>query len=543
MKKSLRRGSAPLAIGLPSQVRVGSNCGSKYTCTSAKPYYLEPYVEQGLEQEWIPSWDMNSLMAGAVAYRTYGAYYVANPLCPALGVNGCTVVYDICDTTACQAFTPTRKPAPSTSAAAAGTSGVVLVSEDGLTHNQTLIKAEYSEENNLASSDYATCGDGYVGEPGNPTDPWPCMKDFLCAGTSQAHTHSRGMCQYGSQYWATGKNASGAAVTKKMDWRCILDHYYNDNANRTGAGGGLRTAIITDPAGAGPIPIAVAANNHSYLSIYSINADGSGLRQLTSRNQDMNPSWSPNGDKIVFASSRGTGELYVVGSDGTGMTPIPRPPNIDWEMWPSWSSGGNRQIAFRGSVPQSNVWQIYIMGEDGSNPLMITPLLTIITTQDPAWSPDGTRVAFAGVTWCAPVTQIYVIGAYGGGLTQLTWSPDNSYIHNIEPTWSPDGTQIAFSSDRDGPHQIYVMNSGDGSNQTCLTCGAPTPVWNRHPSWSADGRAIAFASTRNDPTGSAYQVFLMNPDGTNQTPVNTTLTSTELDPDCRLCARFDIPLP
>src|SRR5947209_8321607 len=102
----------------------------------------------------------DSLKAGSVAYRTYGAYYVAHPL---------SSNYDICDNTICQVYNPaTYKPTTREKADVSATIGIVLSSD-----NVNVIKSEYAAESNPASDiQYATCGDGNIGEPANN---WPCM--------------------------------------------------------------------------------------------------------------------------------------------------------------------------------------------------------------------------------------------------------------------------------------------------------------------------------------------------------------------------------
>ena len=77
------------------------------------------------------------------------------------------------------------------------------------------------------------------------------------------------------------------------------------------------------------------------------------------------------------------------------------------------------------------------------------------------------------------------------------------------PAWSPDGTKIAFVSDRDGDTEIYVMNA-DGSHPTNLT---NTSAEDRTPAWSPDGTKIAFVSSRDGSAG----IYVMNADGSNPT--------------------------
>ena len=70
-----------------------------------------------------------------------------------------------------------------------------------------------------------------------------------------------------------------------------------------------------------------------------------------------------------------------------------------------------------------------------------------------------------------------------------------------DPAWSPDGSKIAFISSRDGAFEIYVMNA-DGSGQTRLTNGLADNAW---PSWSPDGPKIAFFSNRDG----NYEIYVM----------------------------------
>ena len=81
------------------------------------------------------------------------------------------------------------------------------------------------------------------------------------------------------------------------------------------------------------------------------------------------------------------------------------------------------------------------------------------------------------------------MNADGSGPTRLT----NNAAADVEPAWSPDGSRIAFASTRDGNFEIYVMNA-DGSNQTRLTNNAAA---DDQPAWSPDGTRIAFKSNRD----------------------------------------------
>jgi TolB protein len=125
----------------------------------------------------------------------------------------------------------------------------------------------------------------------------------------------------------------------------------------------------------------------------------------------------------------------------------------------------------------------------------------------PAWSPDGTKIAFSGANISRSPSDIYVINAAdGSGLTQLT---NGGTSDDSSPTWSPDGTKIAFetrsyTAGTFGSDGIYVINAADGSGETKLIENAYSPTW------SPDGTMIAFGRSPDD-------LYIMNADGSGVT--------------------------
>lgn len=153
------------------------------------------------------------------------------------------------------------------------------------------------------------------------------------------------------------------------------------------------------------------------------------------------------------------------------------------------------------------VTNIYAMLPDGSH---LTQLTNSGQDYDPAYSPDGTKIAFD--SYRDGLDEIWVMNADGSGQTKLT---SDSQGDNASPVWSPDGTKIAFYSDRSGQGQdIWVMNP-DGSNQTRLTAGIGDDM---HAAWSPDGSKIAYGSNQPTPSNpyGHDEIWVMNADGSNQ---------------------------
>jgi Tol biopolymer transport system component len=142
--------------------------------------------------------------------------------------------------------------------------------------------------------------------------------------------------------------------------------------------------------------------------------------------------------------------------------------------------------------------QIYVIGSNGVGEVSVTQGAK--ASDGPAWSPDGTKIAFSSNrdgNW-----EIYVMNADGSGATRLTI---NRSADDGSPTWSPDGTKIAFHSDRTGNYEIYVMNA-DGSSQTNLSNEAQSE--DVSPSWAPDGARLVFASEGD--------LYVMTADGSQQ---------------------------
>jgi Tol biopolymer transport system component len=288
-------------------------------------------------------------------------------------------------------------------------------------------------------------------------------------------------------------------------------------------------------------------------TIWVMNANGSGKKALTrhvaSDNlpglEDSEPEWSPNGTTILFTRSRQapgavrtTREIWVMNANGSNQTRLTRAKTNDYS--PSWSPDGKR-ITFvrdRRLVTTARApGEIYVMKANGTGITRLTESTvdtdgnTAIAASEPAWSPDGTKIAYTSQgSDIYEYDGVYAMNADGSGQRRLS----REDLRAAEPTWSPDSSKIAFKSEnldlpsyeRGFVFEIYVMNA-DGSGLTRLTqndgfspYGRPNEEVHLMPAWSPDGTKIAFVRYITGKTidqKSLYDLFVMNADGSNQT--------------------------
>lgn len=254
-----------------------------------------------------------------------------------------------------------------------------------------------------------------------------------------------------------------------------------------------------------PSRIAYAQNSGPGTSfdIFTIGPDGTGAVNLTNDPaNDRSPSFSPDGSKIVFVSDRdGFYEIYSMNADGSDVTQLTDVFG-SLAMRPTFSPDGTK-IMF---ALNNKIWT---MNPDGSD----QDLLTTDTGHyaQPRYSPDGLKISF--VRFIPGDFDLFIMNSDTSGQTRLTFGG----LFNLDQYFSPDGLKTAFTSFRDGDFEIYTMNP-DGSDQQNIT---NSPGGDFFPVYSPDGTKIAFVSSRDgteqiylmDPDGTNQTQITFNPTG------------------------------
>src|SRR5215213_8884835 len=205
-------------------------------------------------------------------------------------------------------------------------------------------------------------------------------------------------------------------------------------------------------------------NPEGDAEIFTMNPDGTGIEQITDNDaNDYDPAWSAQGDAIAFVSQRDNQneEIYVMDADGTDQMRLTT--NAASDINPAFSPDGST-IAFVSSRTASGV-AIFVMDAADSdadgNGDNLTRLTDAKHDSSPAWSPDGTKIAFRSGRDDVQ-GEIYVMDAAREGVGNVPVRLTTDAAADFEPNWSPDGSKIAFTSNRDGNYEIYVMNA-DGA--------------------------------------------------------------------------------
>lgn len=292
----------------------------------------------------------------------------------------------------------------------------------------------------------------------------------------------------------------------------LLDREGADRAGplelvRVTSGAGVERSPSWSPDGRS---VAFVSDRDGHLGIWIRQVPGERAISVSLPGVDeAQPAWSPDGQRIAFVSARNRGgrlgiflgsrpiEIYVFGQDGD-LFVMPAFGGTarklaDDAYDPAWSPDGSR-LAFR-SVREGE-WRLYTVvletGEiarlDGVEPRAL----------EPAWSPDGRWIAYVGGASAATGWDLFLVPAAGGKPVQLTH--DRTSIA-LAPTWSRDGNSIIYSSNRAGPLNLWRLPIDRIAGRAAslperLTTGIGEDI---DASVSPDGSAISYATVRTAP--------------------------------------------
>ena len=220
---------------------------------------------------------------------------------------------------------------------------------------------------------------------------------------------------------------------------------------------------------------------------------------------------SPDGLRLAFTlawypegSTTLDGDIYVVNLDGTGLTRLTNAEEMDDQ--PAWSPDGMR-IAFRSQ--RSGNSDIWVMAANGTGQVNLMTDLLPATSSDhnPTWSPDGSRIAYSSDIDNFAYPKLWTMSRDGTDKRRVLPLSGMTDIDGT-PSWSPDGTRIAFRriSGMGLSADIAIATIATGQVAR-ITLEGPQGF----PSWSPDGSRIAFTSSHQGLIG---HIFTMKPDGT-----------------------------
>lgn len=255
--------------------------------------------------------------------------------------------------------------------------------------------------------------------------------------------------------------------------------------------------------------------------LYSILPDGTGETRLSLNGDDFDPAWSPDGTTIAFArrtgstQARGSRELWLMDADGSNQRRLTTATTRHSDRFPAWSADGSK-LAFRSN--RSGNFEIYSINADGSGVERLTDDAGFDSS--PSWAPDGSRI-----TWISDRSgnrEVYVMRADGANPRKVS---DNTagvsgQAFDSDPAWSPDGRRIAFVAGQSGRTDIFAFSVATGETERITDTRADE----RFPAWSPDGTLLAFSTSRDKtPSDRNREIYVMPSTGGTQARVTNDL--------------------
>lgn len=298
--------------------------------------------------------------------------------------------------------------------------------------------------------------------------------------------------------------------------------------------------LVALPGGGGGLAFVSDREDGRTLQIWWMLPDGSEPRQLTFGPGDkQQPRWSPDGQRLLYVAPGGTDsygnqlglDVWAMNADGTGIANLTSSPGDDTD--PTWSPDGAR-VAFT-STRSNNLRQVFVADitcapAPGSCTLGKPRNYSYAedfnaVEYSPVWSPDGARLAVVASINGAPGRIFFHPGSLTSPVapTPSAFDRSDTIIGADHLDWSPDGLFLVYTWKQPGSNEIYIVPANDPKRWQKLT----NTAGNKEASFSPDGQFLVFTSTRDQNP----EVYRMPVGGGNEANLTNSPTTRDLQPD------------
>ena len=229
--------------------------------------------------------------------------------------------------------------------------------------------------------------------------------------------------------------------------------------------------------------------------------------------------WPSSNGIIAFRSDRdGEPDVFTLDASTSTVTNLTSASGAA-ELQPAWSPEGER-IAYVRRAGITGRADLFVMNATGGARTRVTS--TPVPERDPSWEPNGTQIVYAARTGPGEPFRIFVAHPDGSGRQQLTTQTAGSA--DRAPAWSPDGSRIAFVSNRDGGFPELYLMFADGSGVVRLTNNS---LIDANPSWSPDGTRLVFERCCENGTSDLFTIDVAT---RAELPLTPSSTQQDFDP-------------
>lgn len=238
------------------------------------------------------------------------------------------------------------------------------------------------------------------------------------------------------------------------------------------------------------------------FDLYLLDLERGTRRQVTTNpGVDFTPAWSPDGRRIAFARG-GLGELtsiWVMNADGTGLRQLTQASGSTFHWVPDWSPDGTRIVYMSSDLADLAHPSVRMVDARGTNDRIL-----VADGGFPAWSPDGRSIAFASSRGQLPGEyDVYVMDGDGSGQRRLQHQDGAEFF----PHWSPDGSSIVYAQDPDGwVFEVHMLLPG-GAHTLDVQLGRPalSSIWRMR---SDGSNPVQLTEPNGEPNGDLFPVYV-----------------------------------